>query len=198
MCLPLQEIEPRCGEALCRLFPPDDNIDLKAIALKAKRSRRQVAEEQKREFGEADLKTVAAINNLSQSYSSMGRYNDAEPLCRQAMEIAGGLEVEGVLRTHDHVGRPDPDSVSQEGDLTAGEPSHRESRRRGRRLARDHTWQGLDGSSDRAMTAYRQGLRVDDLQCAPAEREHAVRSVLCGGRLPRRLFRASRREDDGS
>ena len=36
-----QEVEPRCGETLCRLFPPDDNVDLRAIALKAKRARRE-------------------------------------------------------------------------------------------------------------------------------------------------------------
>jgi len=47
-----QEIEPRCGESLCRLFPPDDAIDLKAIALKAKRDRRRVAEEQKEKLGD--------------------------------------------------------------------------------------------------------------------------------------------------
>jgi len=34
-----QEIEPRCGEALCRLFPPDENIDLRAIVSKAKKMR---------------------------------------------------------------------------------------------------------------------------------------------------------------
>ena len=33
-----QEMEPRVGEALCRLFPPDENIDIRAIALKAKRA----------------------------------------------------------------------------------------------------------------------------------------------------------------
>ncbi len=36
-----QEVEPRCGEALCRLFVPDDNVDLRAIAMKAKRARRE-------------------------------------------------------------------------------------------------------------------------------------------------------------
>ncbi len=39
----MQEIEPRCGEALCRLFPPDENIDLKAIAIKARRARHSAA-----------------------------------------------------------------------------------------------------------------------------------------------------------
>ena len=34
-------MEPHCGEALCRLFPPDDNIDLRTIAMKAKRAHRQ-------------------------------------------------------------------------------------------------------------------------------------------------------------
>ena len=36
----LQEVEPRCGEALCRLFPADDNIDITPIARKAKRALR--------------------------------------------------------------------------------------------------------------------------------------------------------------
>ena len=34
----LQEIEPRCGEALCKLFPMDDNIDLNDIVREARRS----------------------------------------------------------------------------------------------------------------------------------------------------------------
>jgi len=34
----LQEIEPRCGEALCKLFPSDDNVDLNDIVREAKRS----------------------------------------------------------------------------------------------------------------------------------------------------------------
>ncbi|XP_045160635.2 YTH domain-containing protein 1-like isoform X2 [Mercenaria mercenaria] len=33
-----QEIEPRCGEALCKLFPTDDNVDLNDIVREAKRS----------------------------------------------------------------------------------------------------------------------------------------------------------------
>ncbi|CAF1355043.1 unnamed protein product [Rotaria magnacalcarata] len=32
-----QEIEPRCGEALCRLFPPDPTIDLVSISRKAEK-----------------------------------------------------------------------------------------------------------------------------------------------------------------
>ena len=34
-------MEPRVGEALCRLFPPDENIDIRAIAQKAKHSCRE-------------------------------------------------------------------------------------------------------------------------------------------------------------
>lgn len=34
----LQEIEPRCGEALCKLFPTDDNVDLNDIVREAKRT----------------------------------------------------------------------------------------------------------------------------------------------------------------
>ena len=39
---PFQEVEPNCGEALCRLFPPDDNIDIRSIALKAKKNYRKM------------------------------------------------------------------------------------------------------------------------------------------------------------
>ena len=35
-----QEIEPRCGEALCKLFPSDDNVDLNEIVREARRSKR--------------------------------------------------------------------------------------------------------------------------------------------------------------
>ena len=38
---PIKEIEPRCAEALCRLFPSDPDIDVIAIALKAKKNRKQ-------------------------------------------------------------------------------------------------------------------------------------------------------------
>ena len=37
---PFQEIEPRCGEALCKLFPSDDNVDLNEIVREARRSKR--------------------------------------------------------------------------------------------------------------------------------------------------------------
>ena len=40
VCLLLQEIEPRCGEALCKLFPSDDNVDLNEIVREARRSKR--------------------------------------------------------------------------------------------------------------------------------------------------------------
>lgn len=35
-----QEVEPRCGEALCKMFPPDENVDLSSIARKARKSAR--------------------------------------------------------------------------------------------------------------------------------------------------------------
>ena len=38
MCLCHQEVEPTIGEALCRLFPPDENIDLRRIAQIARQS----------------------------------------------------------------------------------------------------------------------------------------------------------------
>lgn len=33
-------MEPRCGEALCKMFPPDENVDLSSIARKARKSAR--------------------------------------------------------------------------------------------------------------------------------------------------------------
>ena len=33
----LQDIEPRCGEMLCKLFPADDNVDVSSIARKARK-----------------------------------------------------------------------------------------------------------------------------------------------------------------
>jgi len=41
----------------------------------------------KSEHGDADAKTAEAMNNLASSYRAMGRYRDAEPLFRQAIEI---------------------------------------------------------------------------------------------------------------
>lgn len=42
-----QEIEPHVGEALCRMFLPDDNVDLRAIAVKAKRSIKRYIERER-------------------------------------------------------------------------------------------------------------------------------------------------------
>jgi len=36
-----QEIEPRCAEALCRLFPSDPGVDILSIAMKAKRNKKR-------------------------------------------------------------------------------------------------------------------------------------------------------------
>jgi hypothetical protein len=41
----LQEIEPNVGEALCRLFTTDDNIDLRAIAIKARHRMKRMERE---------------------------------------------------------------------------------------------------------------------------------------------------------
>lgn len=38
MSFVFQEIEPRCGEALAKLFPPDDNVDLSSIVRKARKT----------------------------------------------------------------------------------------------------------------------------------------------------------------
>ena len=40
-----QEIEPNVGEALCRLFTIDDNIDLRAIAIKARHRMKRMERE---------------------------------------------------------------------------------------------------------------------------------------------------------
>lgn len=32
-----KDIEPRCGEMLCKLFPADDNVDLSSIVRKARK-----------------------------------------------------------------------------------------------------------------------------------------------------------------
>lgn len=37
----LKEIEPRCAEALCRLFPSDPSIDIMSIATKAKNNKKR-------------------------------------------------------------------------------------------------------------------------------------------------------------
>ncbi|WP_299654217.1 tetratricopeptide repeat protein [uncultured Tateyamaria sp.] len=39
------------------------------------------------EFGEQDPKTATALNNLAESYRSLGRFEEAEPLYREALEI---------------------------------------------------------------------------------------------------------------
>lgn len=33
-----QEIEPRCGESLCKLFPTDENLDISELVHKAKKA----------------------------------------------------------------------------------------------------------------------------------------------------------------
>lgn len=42
-----QEVEPRVGEELCRMFPEDETIDLRSIALKAKRSIKRYIERER-------------------------------------------------------------------------------------------------------------------------------------------------------
>lgn len=44
-----QEIEPRCGEALCKMFPPDNKLDISSIVRKARRSRHLVRPERPRD-----------------------------------------------------------------------------------------------------------------------------------------------------
>ena len=45
----LQEVETRCGEALCRLFPQDEHIDVVEILRDARRRRREMASKRNRE-----------------------------------------------------------------------------------------------------------------------------------------------------
>jgi len=42
VCFFLQEVEPTIGEALCRLFPADDNIDINHIVHSAKQALRKL------------------------------------------------------------------------------------------------------------------------------------------------------------
>lgn len=44
-----QEIDPRCGEALCKLFPIDENLDLNSIVRKARKAHARNAERAMRE-----------------------------------------------------------------------------------------------------------------------------------------------------
>lgn len=44
-----QEIDPRCGEALCKLFPIDENLDLNSIVRKARKAHARNAERTLRE-----------------------------------------------------------------------------------------------------------------------------------------------------
>ncbi|XP_059142808.1 YTH domain-containing protein 1-like isoform X2 [Physella acuta] len=44
-----QEIEPRCGESLCKLFPADENLDIADIVRKARKGHSQPAERDLRE-----------------------------------------------------------------------------------------------------------------------------------------------------
>ncbi|KAK2181853.1 hypothetical protein NP493_377g02045 [Ridgeia piscesae] len=53
-----QPVEAQCAETLCRMFPLDENIDLKAIAIKARRARRLL--ERERFYGHRALPPSAA------------------------------------------------------------------------------------------------------------------------------------------
>ncbi|MEM9098492.1 MAG: tetratricopeptide repeat protein [Pseudomonadota bacterium] len=50
---------------------------------------------QKREAGEAAPETATALNNLAESYRTLGRFEEAEPLFRQALEIDNATIGEG-------------------------------------------------------------------------------------------------------
>ena len=71
----LQEIEPRCGEALCRLFTPDDNVDLRAIALKAKRARRAVHAERGSAPSSSAPPSRSSYSGGNQNYGGGRDYN---------------------------------------------------------------------------------------------------------------------------
>ncbi|CAF0912888.1 unnamed protein product [Didymodactylos carnosus] len=69
-----QEIEPRCAESLCRLFPSDPNIDILTIALKAKRNKKTGSKSKSRTPPQSKpltTTTVTIANDLSIPSSSM-------------------------------------------------------------------------------------------------------------------------------
>src|SRR6266487_4742309 len=53
----------------------------------------QAIEAAKKEFGEKQMNYASSLNNLALLYSSIGRYEKAEPLFVQAVEI--GREISG-------------------------------------------------------------------------------------------------------
>ncbi|ELT88031.1 hypothetical protein CAPTEDRAFT_225537 [Capitella teleta] len=65
-----QEVEPQCGEALCRLFPPDTNVDLRTIALKAKKAHRQ---KEREHFYASMSRATEGSSPIEESSSSRSR-----------------------------------------------------------------------------------------------------------------------------
>ena len=74
------------------------------------------------------------------------------------------VEVEGVLRPHDHVGRTEPDPVAQHGDLRPREAAHREARRRGGVLSDDDARRGFDRVADPLIAPRFHDRAVDDVE----------------------------------
>lgn len=95
-----QEVEPTVGEALCRLFPPDENIDLSRIAKIAKQSLKR--RDTGGSAGKSTTSTTASRSasntslppGLTESSSSrsdmllLGLLNDSRTLCRGGRQAA--------------------------------------------------------------------------------------------------------------
>ncbi|KAJ8306295.1 hypothetical protein KUTeg_016840 [Tegillarca granosa] len=66
-----QEIEPRCGETLCKMFPSDDNVDLTSIVRKARKASRglKVIEDRRDSFrgGRRGDLSSGVVNNAMSS-----------------------------------------------------------------------------------------------------------------------------------
>ena len=45
-----QEVEPRCGESLCKLFPSDHNLDIQDVVKKARKAHSLMPEESQQSF----------------------------------------------------------------------------------------------------------------------------------------------------
>jgi hypothetical protein len=78
-----QEVEPTVGEALCRLFPPDENIDLRRIAQIARQSLRR------KEGGSTTGKSSST--SVSRSVTDSASYNVADESSSRSDMLMLGL-----------------------------------------------------------------------------------------------------------
>ena len=82
---------------------------------------------------------------------------------RRASQQLHAVEVEGVLRPHDHVGRTEPDPVAENRDLRPCESPDREARRCGRVVPRHHSRQRLERIAQPLVAAGLHHRAVDDV-----------------------------------